>query len=259
MSRTPTVLSTGCGEQPDEITVAAIARSEEPPVVEGEVLWLGLVGVCGPCRGKRTRRLAWIEAERGQPSGFERRHDERVVRGVHVQTAWREQPRIREVGVRCENRLHAWQHGSHIGRHQLAAVRRQALIEVHVRPGPQLGSRRKDARVVNRDERLRPPGDVLCVGEFVLFQDDERDPRQELEALRRRGRVAPREILVVEVDGREVVRLEVGDPLTRLGAHDRKRVDASDVARAVKLNVLQNRLHERRSAADGAPVSWSST
>ena len=104
---------------------------------------------------------------------------------------------------------------------------------------------------MNRDERQRASRDVLWVGEFVFFQDDERDPRQELESLRRRGRVPPREILVVEVDGGEVVRLEVSDPMAWLGADDRQRVDAGDVPRAVELDVLRDWLHESRAAADG--------
>ena len=47
--------------------------------------------------------------------------------------------------------------------------------------------------------------------------------------------VAPREVLVVELDERQVVRLEVRDPVPRLGAHERLEIEPDDVAGAVQL------------------------
>ncbi len=102
------------------------------------------------------------------------------------------------------------------------------------------GKRREVADV---DERQRPFRDVGRLRELALGQDDERDPRPQPQARRvgRRGRVAPREVLVVELDRREVVGLEVRDPVARLGADDRAGVDAHDVARAVELDVARQR------------------
>ena len=59
-------------------------------------------------------------------------------------------------------------------------------------------------------------------------------------------RVAPRKILVVELDEGEVVRLEVGDPVARLGAHDVLRIDADHVARADQLEGRADRARRRR-------------
>ena len=57
----------------------------------------------------------------------------------------------------------------------------------------------------------------LCVGER-----DEQDPGRQVMrgAVRRHRCVTPRKVLVVEIDRRQVIRLEVGDPGTRFGADD---------------------------------------
>ena len=56
------------------------------------------------------------------------------------------------------------------------------------------------------------------------------------DGVRRDGRVAPRKILVVEIDCREIVRLEIADPGTRLGTDNLARVDPGYVARTDKLH-----------------------
>src|SRR5688572_7078822 len=47
---------------------------------------------------------------------------------------------------------------------------------------------------------------------------------------RGRRRIAPGKVLVIELDVRKEVRLEVGDPVARLGLDDRVRVDSEHVA-----------------------------
>ena len=84
---------------------------------------------------------------------------------------------------------------------------------------PQLGQRRSGRHVD------RHPGAGL--------HDDERQPRPQpaLRVGRRRGE-QPRQIGLVEVDGDEVVRFDVGGVASRREADDRPRVEPDDVARA---------------------------
>jgi len=105
---------------------------------------------------------------------------------------------------------------------------------VHVGPRPELVRAWKDAEIGNVDVGQRLVLDVPAFAEFALGKDDERDPRAQAPFARvgARGRVAPRKILVVELDVREVVRLEVRNVVARLDAHDRAPVDADDVAGA---------------------------
>src|SRR5262245_14252619 len=59
---------------------------------------------------------------------------------------------------------------------------------------------------------------------------------------RRRGRgVSPRKVFVVELDVGEEVRLEVRDPVARLGLHDRARIDTENVARSEQLDLVADR------------------
>src|SRR5258708_17268116 len=58
-----------------------------------------------------------------------------------------------------------------------------------------------------------------------------------------------RSVLVVELDVGEIVALEIGDPVQRLGADDRLAVDADDVAGAVELDrTAGQRLGEDRKS-----------
>src|SRR5258708_30538838 len=62
-----------------------------------------------------------------------------------------------------------------------------------------------------------------------------------------------RSVLVVELDVGEIVALEIGDPVQRLGADDRLAVDADDVAGAVELDrTAGQRLGDAASADPGA-------
>ena len=122
-----------------------------------------------------------------------------------------------------------------------------------MRPGPQVTGRREHARVRDGDVGQRPPGDVLCLRELLLGEHHQRDPRPQPQLVAgRRGRcVPPREVLVVEVDRRQVVRLEVGDPVARLSPDHDPAVDADQVARPVERDVLAESGARRRPGADG--------
>ena len=175
-----------------------------------------------------------------------------MVGGVVVEPPRAEETRVGGVGVLPENRLGAAEDGVHVGRDDLLVVRGERLVEVNVSPRPEVRGGRQHARVGERDVRKRPAGDVRALGELLLRQHDERDPRPQPEVRAVDGRrcVPPGEILVVEVDGDEVVRLEVRDPVARLGADDRARIDADEIARAVERDVLRQRLRELRAARD---------
>ena len=106
--------------------------------------------------------------------------------------------------------------------------------------------------VVDLDERQWLRRQRLWSLEFALFEHDEREPRNEPLPVRRcsRRRVAPEEVLVVELDERQVVRLEVHDRAARLAAHDRACLDADHITRPVQRYVALERLGELTTAAD---------
>src|SRR5919109_5200632 len=123
---------------------------------------------------------------------------------------------------------------------------------MHVSPGPELvrrGEARRRAR--DLDERERPIEYVACLFELVVFEDDERDPWRQppLVGRRRRRCVAPGKILVVELDEREVVVLEVRDPRPGLRADNRSKIDADDIARTVERDLSAD-AHDFFAAAD---------
>ncbi len=163
-----------------------------------------------------------------------------MIASIVVEPAWADEARIGEVRVLADDRLDPRQHRTHVGRHVLAIGRGKALVEVHVRPGPQLVGRRQRGPVGDVDAR-RGTADALVLVEFGFLKHDEREPRAELEAraVGRRGRITPEKILVVELDRGEIVRLVVSDPRTRVGAEDGAHIDAHDVAWPVEGNVLR--------------------
>src|SRR5215468_12245430 len=61
-------------------------------------------------------------------------------------------------------------------------------------------------------------------------------------------RVTPRKIFVVKIDVRKIVRLEISDPIVRLGLKKGTLFNANDVAGAVQLNLLWNGFRLRSSA-----------
>jgi hypothetical protein len=144
----------------------------------------------------------------------------------------RDDARVGEVGILRQYRLELRDDGVHVARHDVGGV--EAAVHVHVRPGPQLREVGEDVEALDVDVRQRMVANVLPLGELSLGQDDEHDPRREaaLGQVGPLGRVAPRPILVVELDGGEVIGLEVGDPVAGLGADDGPSLDAEDVAGA---------------------------
>jgi hypothetical protein len=175
-----------------------------------------------------------------------------VVRRVRLQPARADDAAVREVGVLVQRRLEAREDGAHVGGGELRVAARERAVHVHVRPRPQLIGGRQRGGVGDVDVRQRLARDVPALLELhALLEDHEHDPRAQLEArpVGRGGRVAPGEVLVVELDRRHVVGLVVGDPVARLGAHDRPAVDAHDVAGAVQLHVAVDVRGRRRRDA----------
>ena len=113
---------------------------------------------------------------------------------------------------------------------------------MHVRPCPQLRALGRTLASGEGDERQRPIRDVLAFGVLALLQNDERDPWAELQARGGRRRIAPREILVVKIDGRKIVGLEVGNARSRFGADDGAWVDAEDIVRARRARCPERRI-----------------
>ena len=144
-------------------------------------------------------------AKAGAASDLERRHDEAGVAGVRIELARAEEPRIRRVRIAIEQRLQLCQ----IGRRAAA----DGGVEVDVRPREFLTNDGKDVLLraaVQPDRRRRPAGNLQAL-ELIVFEHDQHDPRRQLvlRLVDRKRRVAPGEVLVVEIDRGEVVRLEV--------------------------------------------------
>ena len=68
--------------------------------------------------------------------------------------------------------------------------------------------------------------------------------------IRRERRVAPGKILVVEIDGGEVVRLEIGDAGPRLGANDLPALHSGHVARAHEIHRDRRKIGTRSVRRD---------
>ena len=205
-------------EAPGQALEVAGGAGRELPV---EVERQGDLILAGPRRAER------LIGERRQPqaaphAGIERRHEAGEPAPTRPQSSRTQQARHVTIGVALQRP----------GRLQARALGDQQLrVGPRPRPGqvaelaagaavdPQLGQRRSGRHVD------RHPGAGL--------HDDERQPRSQ-PALRvgRRRREQPRQIWLVEVDGDEVVRLDVGGVASRREADDRPRVEPDDVARA---------------------------
>src|SRR5437868_14029924 len=124
---------------------------------------------------------------------------------------------------------------------------------MHMHPSPQLRRRRKfllSLRNLNKRQWLVL--DACTIFELTFLQRNEGDPRrqpmQRLIVFARR--VTPRKILVVKIDVRKIVRLEISDPIARLGLEKRTLLNANDIARPVQLNLLWNCFGRRGAASD---------
>ena len=212
--------------------VAFGARAEFPVVVDGH-------RDAGQRRSerprRRERRLAELRVDdRGALTGLraeaERWDDAGDVIRVGHENAWANEPRQRPRRIVVQRIVHVARHDG-TGR----AIRRG----LRVRPRPAVGEvrqlerwlrRRRD--VEQRQRRVRARADRHTV---LLLHDDETQPRPQLSGgVRRRRCEQPRIVRPVELDAREVARLEVRRPGRRIGANDLMRVDADDVGRAAQ-------------------------
>src|SRR5262245_7769730 len=101
-----------------------------------------------------------------------------------------------------------------------------------VRPRPQFVGSWKDGEVRHIDIGQRLVFDVPALGEFLLREYDECDPWPETSfgQVRRSGSVPPAESFVVELDVRQMIGFEIGDPVARLHAENRALIDANNIA-----------------------------
>jgi len=216
------------------LEVLVLARAEAPLVVDRQL-------DAGDACPRRLLRVdgGRILAEAGEAAGLERRHDERAVRRVR-----REVPRAREpaddaVGVRVVDVVQRLEEPLEVGRLV------EAVVHVHVAPCPGLPRRGQRGRGRDRDRRQRQPPvvarELSRPSRVVLLDHEQREPRPQPVVRRARGRVPPDEVLVVELDEGEVVRLEVRHPVARLRPYDDLRVDPDHVAGAEQREVLVHR------------------
>ena len=142
---------------------------------------------------------------------LERRHDERGIAAVRLELARRKNTRVADVRIRAKRRAQAE------SRSGAADVPPSDAVEVHMRPRPFLSEHGEDVRRVAqrwsaRTTAMADPVSLLRV-ELGVLEHDQHDPRRQAmrPAVGRERRIAPRKVLVVEVDRGEVVRLEVRD------------------------------------------------
>jgi hypothetical protein len=180
----------------------------------------------------RTRRAVITVRHRLGESGLaadlERRHQKGSVAGVGIEPARRNESRVAEVGI-------GLQRSSEL--REIGTVRRarKHRVDVHVRKGPFLPGDRKDigaARGRRRHERRQRPIGHAATGELAVAQHGEQEPgRKTMTCIRRQRRIAPGEILVIEIERDEIIRLEIADAGTRLRADDLPCLHAGDIAR----------------------------
>ena len=181
-----------------------------------------------------------------------------MVGGVVFEAARAEQPCVAGIGALVEDRLGAPDDGGSVGRDDLVRRAGQGLVEVDVGPGPEVVGGREEFRVGDRDVGEGPPDHVFPVFELALGEHDEGEPwaQPQVAAVGRGRRVPPEEVLVVEVDRRQVVRLEVRDPVARLRPQDRPLVDSHQVAGPVEGDVLFEVVSERFAAGHGSAAQF---
>ena len=241
-------------QQPyQRLEVAAAAGVESEAVVDRQRGRLR-AGVRGTPRRLRGHRRVEVQTQPGQASRLERGHQERVVRRTLRQAARADQARVREVGILGQYRGQPGRDRRPVGRDELGLVRPEVAVDVHVRPGPQLGGVGQRGEVGDRDRGQRCARRDAGLGELRLGQHHQADPRSQpaVAEVGRGRRVPPREVLVVELDVGQVVGFEVGDAGARFGAHDRPAIHADDVARPEERDLLlyRQRVHARTVEPD---------
>ena len=219
----------------ERFEVSADTGAKAPFEVDRE-----FVGCAVPRPGRTVVGVAHRVADTRLPSELECGHQESGVRAVRVELARRDQSRVADVGVRRERGI---QRGD-VGRRGQVA---DGGIDVDVSPGPFLAGDGKDVAAPcagGEHERRSDAPRRIAPREFVVLQHREHEPRREpmRGGIRRDRRVAPRKVLVVEIDGREIVRLEIAHASARLGADHLAGLYAHHVARSGKLHGERRRI-----------------
>ena len=201
------------------LEVATAAGAERPREVHGEL---------EPARGRRGPRGGGavgprIATEPREPSGFERGNHVGPVRRERPEPAGAEQAGHDARGVGDQRRHDVGAGGDAVG-------------DLHVRPRPALLRRRQRFRGVGHHDHRESPGRLLGQRGLFVGEDDEGQPRQQPPVRGRHRRVAPRKVGRVELDRREVVRLDVGRARGRVGADDLVGVEPDDVGGPVELD-----------------------
>ena len=158
---------------------------------------------------------------------------------ISIELARTHDARVAEIRVGTEDGVEFRQDRAHVRRNEFAVVPPEGAIHMDMRPSPQFRVRRKGHEVGDLDEGQGFPGDHLAVLELAFLEDHKREPGFELKTAGKRllRRIAPGEILFVELYMREIVWLYIGDPVTRLDARDYAAVNAHDVARTIEFDV----------------------
>ena len=129
-----------------------------------------------------------------------------------------------------------------IGRGDDAILLYEITVYMDMGEGPELFGRREDPFLGPRhlDRRQRLAVRRRRVLEFAVFHDDKGEPwpKAVADQIRRRRRIAPGKVLLVELDIREVVRLEIGDPVMGVCFDNSAWVNAYDVTGPVDLNLF---------------------
>ena len=217
-ARTHAVVEDARCEGPDEgLEVAGVAGGELEAVVAGQQQGCGRGGGPG---GLRLREGGDVLAETVLAPVVEGGHEEDGVGGLGIEPARTEQARDDGAG-----------RGGHgVGERVVAA-------DLGVSPVPGLGEVGKnvDARNLDGGEHA---GRRRHRFELVRLQGDQGDPGPQAVALGRGGGEEPGQVRRIELDAAEVVGLEVGGEVARLGADDVLENDAGDVAGAGDLDGL---------------------
>ena len=163
-----------------------------------------------------------------------------MVGGVGDQPARAHQARQRVVGVARDLAVDGVRRGDD-------------AAQLCVRPRPRLGHRRQHRAPAGRQDRAGRPARSRTVNSSAVSTSSAIHGRS-FEPGRARRRVAPREVLVVELDVGELAGRRCERAVGGLRAQDRRRLDVGDVGRAEDRDVALDRRRARRPAPGTATV-----
>ncbi len=197
------------------LEVPGVAGAEGEPVVDRQPQGRGRLRGPGRIGGVQA---AHVRAEAGLAADLESGDEERRVGGLGV-----EPPRAQHTG---DGR-------GRIRRDRGAEVTVPA--DLGVRPVPRVTEGLQRRHRLNVDHRERVGHDIRR-GELPVLQRDEGDEGPQPVGVGQRRGEQPREVGVVELDAREVVRFEVHRPVAGLGPDHMPGIDADHVARPVQVD-----------------------